>query len=202
MESCRGTHNLSNRALKFSLSVLSATERELPSPRIRSTSRPSRSYDAHLRSRFVPFSRLWDSVAASPLLVRGSSRVDRESSSSRISRFACEAQRPHPLPVSEATSELSMAEPALSETFEKVHIVTSFHCVSQSQMHSVLFLLGLHTLWVLAAAFLTRTGVIALSVAVPDPLGTVTQLSPHAPTQHETHDRLTSEPTHHTASYT
>ena len=61
-----------------------------------------------------------------------------------------------------STSERTMAEPTLSETFEEVHIVTSFHCVSQSQVHSVNFLLGLHALGVLAAAFLTGMGVIAL----------------------------------------
>ena len=106
VECYRGTLNISNRALKFSLSVLSTLDRELPSQRIRSTSRPSRPCDAHLSSRFVPFVRLWDSVAALSLLVRGNSRVDRESSSSRTSRFTCEPlwrnrQRPHPCPALE-----------------------------------------------------------------------------------------------------
>ena len=76
-----------------------------------------------------------------------------------------------------STSELSMAESALSETFEEVHIVTSFHCVSQSQVHSVNFLLGLHALGVLAAAYLTQTGVFAPSSAVSDSHGTEERFS-------------------------
>ena len=70
-----------------------------------------------------------------------------------------------------STSERIMVEPTLSETFEEDHIVTSFHCVSQSQVHSVNFLLGLHALGVLAATFLTEMGVIALPAAAPDPHG-------------------------------